>query len=187
MTGPSDPHRAWREQTAQPKGRYCPDCGGALFFDYRGGERKPFCAACGFVRYRNPAVGVAAVLRDGEGRVLLGRRARGEYAGQWCIPCGYVEWDEDVRAAAVRECAEETGLEVALGAVIAVHSNFHNREKQSVGIWFAARSLGGEPRPSDGELTELGWFDPGLPPSPLAFPTDELVLGQLAAEAKEGR
>ena len=183
MTVPRDPHRAWREKTAQPKGRYCPDCGGALFFDYRGGERRPCCPACVFIRYRHPAVGVAAVVRDASGRVLLGRRAKGEYAGQWCIPCGYVEWDEDIRLAGVRECEEETGLKVELGAVIAVHSNFHNRDKQTVGVWFAATVIAGEFHPADGELSELAWFDPGQPPSPLAFPTDVLVLDQLAGEA----
>jgi len=183
VSEPHDPHQGWREKTAQPKGRYCPDCGGALFFDYRGGERRPLCPACGFVRYRNPAVGVATIIRDPQGRVLLGRRAHGDYAGHWCIPCGYVEWDEDIRVAAVRECAEETGLQVELGPVIAVHSNFHNRDKQTVGVWFVANVVGGAVHPMDGEFTELGWFAPGQPPSPLAFPTDFLVLDQLATEA----
>lgn len=179
-----DPHKAWREKTAQPRGRFCPDCGGALFFDYRGGERKPFCPACGFVRYRNPAVGVAVVLRDAAGRVLLGKRAKGDYAGQWCIPCGYVEWDEDVREAAIREFAEETGLTVTLGKVVAVHSNFHNRDKQTVGIWFDGIAPSGELHPADGELTALEWHDPAQPPQPLAFPTDATVLQQLADEAR---
>lgn len=178
-----DPHRTWREKTTPPKGRFCPDCGGALFFDYRGGERRPFCPACGFVRYRNPAVGVAVVLRDDEGRVLLGRRSSGDYAGHWCIPCGYVEWDEDVREAAIREFAEETGLSVTLGHVVAVHSNFHNRAKQTVGIWFEATSQTGTLQPVDGEMSEFTWCDPAEPASPLAFPTDELVLNQLASES----
>ena len=43
---------------------------------------------------RYPTVGVAVILRDAQGRVLMGRRAQGRYAGLWCIPCGRLEWDE---------------------------------------------------------------------------------------------
>lgn len=127
--------------------------------------------------------GVAVVVQDEEGHVLLGRRARGTYAGRWCIPCGYVEWDEDVHAAAVREFAEETGLVVELGEVVAVHSNFHDPERHTVGIWFRGRLLGPAPRPPDGELDELDYFDPARPPT-LAFPTDGLVLAKLAEELR---
>jgi ADP-ribose pyrophosphatase YjhB (NUDIX family) len=165
---------------------FCPDCGQALVFDRRGGREHPYCIACGFVRYRNPAVGVAVVLRDGSGRVLLGRRAKGEYAGLWCIPCGYVEWGEEVREAARREFREETGLTVEIGPVVAVHSNFHNQKQLTVGIWFAAVASEGTLHAADNELDALEYFDPSSPP-PLAFPTDELVLAQLASEAQNTR
>ena len=90
-----------------------------------------------------------------------------------------MEWDEHVREAAEREFLEETGIEVRTGDVVAVHSNFHQPERHSVGIWFAGEVVGGEFGPGDGELTETGWFEPGSPPG-LAFPTDALVLEQLA-------
>ena len=131
---------------------------------------------------RRPSVGVAIVVRDGRGRVLLGKRAVGWGAGAWCVPCGSLEWGEDVRAAAERELLEETGLRARAGAVVAVHSNFHDPERLTVGVWFAGEDVAGEPFPADGELSETGWFDPAEPP-PLAFPTDALVLAQLAAEA----
>jgi len=176
----SDPGAAWRERSSQrPRGQFCPDCGGALFFDYRGGERPPTCNACGYVRVRYPGVGVAVIVRDDVGRVLMGKRAQGRYAGLWCIPCGRLEWDEDVREAAVREFLEETGLEVELTGVAAVHSNFHDRERQTVGIWFDGQVTGGRLHPADGELSALDYFDPSAPP-PLAFPTDALVLEELA-------
>jgi len=125
-------------------------------------------------------VGVAVVVRDETGNILLGRRSKGEYAGLWCIPCGYVEWDEDVRQAAGREFREETGLAVEVGTVIAVHSNFHNAKQHTVGIWFAGQVTGGSLHTADNELDALGYFDPAEGPE-LAFPTDGLVLKQLAA------
>jgi ADP-ribose pyrophosphatase YjhB (NUDIX family) len=160
-----------------PRGTFCPDCGQRLVAD---GGKHPRCPACGFVRYRNPIVGVAVVVRDETGRVLLGRRSKGDYAGLWCIPCGYVEWDEDVREAAGREFREETGLAVDVGDVIAVHSNFHNAKQHTVGIWFAGQVTGGSLQTADNELDALAYFGPAEPPE-LAFPTDALVLRQLAA------
>ncbi len=157
--------------------RFCAACGAGLRPEVRGDRPRPVCSACGRVVWRNPAVGVAVVLRAGRD-VLLGRRARGAYAGRWCIPCGYVEWDEDVRDAAQRELREETGLDAELGAVLAVHSNFHDRARQTVGIWFAGRIVGGRATPGD-DLDALGWFAPDTPP-PLAFPTDAAVLSELA-------
>ncbi len=109
----------------------------------------------------------------------MGRRAQGAYAGLWCIPCGRLEWNEDVRAGAIRELLEETGLEVTADDIVAVHSNFHRTDDHSVGIWFAGQITGGHLHPADGELTDLAYVDPASPP-PLAFPTDALVLAQLA-------
>lgn len=110
-------------------------------------------------------------------RVLLGRRARGPYAGQWCFPCGYVEWDEDIRVAARREMIEETGLIVEIGDVCAVHSNFHDRAKQTVGVWFWGTITGGTLCAGD-DLDQVAYHSVTAPPM-LAFPTDALVLQML--------
>ena len=97
------------------------------------------------------------------------------------------DWDgqgapaEAVYAAAARELLEETGLRARAGEVVAVHSNFHDPERLTVGIWFAGEDVEGEPVPADGELSEIRYFDPASPP-PLAFPTDALVLTQIARE-----
>lgn len=158
--------------------RFCPRCAVPLSLSKRGGRQRPSCRTCGFVLWRNPVVGVAVVVLR-SGAVLLGRRA-GSYRGQWCIPCGYVEWDEDVRAAAEREFAEETGLRVRAGRVLAVHSNFHNPRQHTVGIWFRGRVLGGRLQPGD-DLLEVAFFPLTALPEPLAFPTDRLVLERLRA------
>ena len=158
---------------------YCPRCGRLLATAMRGGLPRPACAACGFVHFRNPAVGVAVVVLDDDGRILLGRRSAGGNEGAWCIPCGYVEWGEDIRDAARREFAEETGLEAQIGDICAVHSNFHNPAALTVGVWFYGEIVGGAAAASD-DLDRVSWFRPDDPPEPMAFPTDRIVLADVA-------
>jgi len=162
----------------------CPRCGSALARVERGGVPRPWCAACDFVFFLNPGVGAAVVIRDRAGRVLLVERAPGHFAaGRWCFPCGYVEWGEDVRAAAAREALEEAGVVVKIGEPLQVASNFHEPEKPTIGTWFAAELLDPDAVPSAGDdASAVGWFDPAAPPL-LAFPTDAALLTRLAQSA----
>jgi ADP-ribose pyrophosphatase YjhB (NUDIX family) len=127
-------------------------------------------------------VGVATVIQDASRRVLLVQRADGQFgAGLWCIPCGYVEWGEDLRDAAAREALEEAGVAVECGDVVQVAVNRHDADRPTVGIWFSARLVDPRAAPRAGDdAVAVSWFDPATPP-PLAFPTDRPVLANLAA------
>ena len=152
--------------------KFCPHCRTPLQALSDGERLRPSCPECGWVHYKNPVVGVAVVLVE-NGKLLLGKRLD----GGWCIPCGFVEWDESVEAAARREFKEETGLEVRLEGLLAVHSNFHNPDQHTVGIWYRGKRTGGRLRAAE-DLVEAAFFDLDELPE-LKFPTDELVVEQL--------
>ena len=123
-------------------------------------------------------MGVAVVVRDVEGRLLMVKRGPGAtQAGRWSIPAGFMDYGEDVRDAGARELLEETGLIIDVGEPVFVASNFHDPEKLTVGIWFEGRVVGGELQAGD-DAVEVGWFTLDQLPE-LAFDTDKALIEQL--------
>lgn len=160
---------------------FCPMCAARLERRWAGGRDRPVCPECGYVRWRNPGVGAAVVVFDEAGRVLLVRRGpEATRPGSWCVPAGFVDYGEEVRAAAARELEEETGLVADVGEVLQVASNFHDPAKLTVGVWFAGRVVGGSLRAGD-DADAVGWFRLDELPD-LAFPTDEELLARLRTD-----
>jgi 8-oxo-dGTP diphosphatase len=153
--------------------RFCPLCGQALTTFHDGERLRRRCESCDWIHYRNPTVGVAVIILTDKG-LWLGKRR----SGGWCIPCGHVEWDEDIETAARREMLEETGLEVTLGDVFTVHSNFHNPEQHTVGVWFLGEVDDFARATPSGDLVEFRAFPLSHIP-PLIFPTDRKVVDQI--------
>jgi 8-oxo-dGTP pyrophosphatase MutT (NUDIX family) len=52
---------------------------------------------------------------DGVFYLLTGKRGPGcpDEVGRWNLPCGYLDWDEDLQQACQREVWEETGVKLA--------------------------------------------------------------------------
>lgn len=174
------------EQTDQREDdfRYCPRCGGPLVLADLGGRLRPSCQACRFVQFRNPAPTVS-VLIVCDGQVLLGRRRGEPGRGTWSLPSGYIEWDDDLLSAAVREAKEETGLDVELTSVVNVVSSLLSPRYHFLGIYFAARVLGGEAVAGD-DLDAVAWFPLTGPLPELGFEEDAEVIRIYGREGYQG-
>lgn len=108
------------------------------------------------LRYAHFAVGVTALIRDDEGRVLLVRRT---YSREepWALPGGWIEGRDQPERGLERELLEETGLFFRVGPVLAVQ-----RAGFAMVLLLAAEladdSSLDQFRPS-AEVSAVRWFD----------------------------
>jgi 8-oxo-dGTP pyrophosphatase MutT (NUDIX family) len=109
----------------------------------------------------------SALVRDEAGRVLLLRRPDNNL---WTIPTGGLKKGETVRECAVRECREETGIEIETGALVGVFTTPDHvieyikggkvdEVRQPVNVCLHARPIGGDLTTTD-EASEVRWVDP---------------------------
>jgi len=145
---------------------YCPRCGHALEDREAFGRVRRVCPACELIIFRDHKV-AAGVLVEHEGNLLLVRRRMNPRAGMWTFPAGFVEFDEDPAAAAVRECREETGLEVEVTGLLDVIAGREHERGADIVIVYCARLVGGEPEAAD-DVDRVAFFAPDELP-PLAF------------------
>lgn len=106
---------------------------------------------------------VAALVRDGEGRLLLVQR---KDTGNWELPGGRVDPGESAEHALVREVAEESGVTVRATGVSGVYCDPAHVlaypalgvVRQQFAVYLHAELLGGTPRPDGRETAAAGWF-----------------------------
>lgn len=71
---------------------------------------------------KTPALVVDCVVFDAADRLLLIRRAHEPFKDRFALPGGFVDVNETVEAAALRELREETGVEGRIEKLIGVYS-----------------------------------------------------------------
>lgn len=132
---------------------------------------RPSCPNCKYTHYANPALAVGVVVTDEQDRVCLILRGEEPRKGFWGLPAGFMEGDETAEEGAVRECFEETGLEVALDGLHAVYSYQHaNRHTSGLLVLYRAHIIGGAPCAGT-DTTDVRFFA-----------LDEITLDMLAFE-----
>lgn len=90
--------------------KFCPKCGSSKF--EKSGDRSLKCGDCGFHFFINSAAAVAALVTDGNGKLMLVTRGVEPNYGKLDLPGGFVDPGETAENAVTRELAEELGLKV---------------------------------------------------------------------------
>ena len=121
------------------------------------------------VYFHDPQAPVASVVapsvfvavRWHEGRLLLVRRCD---SGAWELPGGRVDVGESAVDAAVRETAEEAGVEVVVTGLLGIFTDPGHVIRSSTGevrqqfaVLFRGRAVGGVPRGDRHETSEAAW------------------------------
>ncbi len=135
--------------------KYCPQCGEKLIPKVIGDEGEvPYCLCCERPWFDCFSTCVLCVLVNDEGRVLLIRQSYGDVS-RFVGVAGFMKPYESAEAAAIREIAEETGLEAK--ELRFLESVFYN-EREQLMIGFLAYVNEGALKLS-GEVSEGRWFD----------------------------
>ena len=103
----------------------------------------------------NVGVGGAVV---NDGRLLLVRRASRRGRGNWQIPGGFVERDETMELAVVREVEEEAGVTAAVQGVLGIRNRYDEEGGNSLYIVMRLTPQSGEPNPDMKEVDKAEYF-----------------------------
>lgn len=147
--------------------RYCPRCGAEMVEKTVDHKKRKACPVCEFVYYHNP-VPAAGVVIEKEGRILLVKRKYEPYKGDWCLPAGFMEYDESPEQCAIRETKEELNVDVKLDGLYGVYSGKDDPRTHAVLVMYWAKVIGGKLKPGD-DAEEIKFFAKDKVPDNIAF------------------
>ena len=103
-------------------------------------------------------LGVGGAVVDNN-RLLLVRRASRRGRGNWQIPGGFVELDETIERAVVREVIEETGVVSEVTGVLGIRNRYSVENGNSIYVIFLMLPISCEPKPDQREVDQASYFN----------------------------
>ncbi len=154
--------------------RHCPRCAELLkpAINEPGAQPHLVCSRCSSQYYANPKPTASALAVRADGRLMLVKRAIEPFFGYWDLPGGFIEDGEDAADAVVREVLEETRMSSrVVGISSIIGDTYGDQSINTLNIFFEVcvdESTIANATPSS-DCAEIGWFEPDLLPSDLAF------------------
>lgn len=122
-------------------------------------------------KHKNPVPTVDIIIRYMNGIILIKRK---NPPSGWAIPGGFVDYNETLETAAVREAKEETGLEVRLIRQFHSYSDPKRDPRQhTISTVFIAEASGKAEAGDD--AAEIGVFKKDNLPDNIAFDHNEIL------------
>ena len=97
-----------------------------------------------------------AVVKDG--RLLMVRRASRRGRGNWQVPGGFIEPDEAIEDAVVREVQEEANIRAKVVGVLGLRNRYDTDVGNSMYVVMLLHPVSGEPKPDDKEVDRAEYF-----------------------------
>ena len=148
---------------------FCSNCGAKLKMKIPEEDNRvrAVCDECNTIHYENPKIIVGSVTTY-KNQILLCRRAIEPKLGLWTLPAGYMELNESTSEGAMRETVEESGANITLKRLFAIHDlPFLNQ----VHIFFLAEMNSPKLDPGSETLEARLFTVDEIPWSELAFKT----------------
>jgi 8-oxo-dGTP diphosphatase len=126
-----------------------------------------------------------AIIPFPEGKILLVKRDTVPFKGYWALPGGRVDPGESVEQTIVRECKEETGLDVEIVRKIGEYVEEgvkDNVEYEYYPTCFLVKVVGGEMKRQVSEIQEIRLFHLQRLPNPLAFEHQRMIEDYLNSQ-----
>jgi 8-oxo-dGTP pyrophosphatase MutT (NUDIX family) len=134
------------------------------------------------------AGGIVVRIREGRPQLVVGKRRRDRDVVTWTLPKGTPSRGESLEETALREVAEETGLEVRIVRPVGSisYSFFQGRRRIDKTVhYFLMEPVGGDLARHDREFEEVRWVDLADAPAILTFETERELVARVAAVVGE--
>ncbi len=142
-------------------------------------KKGEICPTC--ERYYDRHVVVDGVVIKGE-EILLIRRGIEPGKGMMALPGGYLNWNETIEEAVVREVFEETGVKTKIVHLLGVYSSPDRepRVMQNVAVVYVLEVVDDtEMKAQESEVAEVTWYSENSLPENMAFDHREIIADYL--------
>ena len=113
-------------------------------------------------QYPRAALTVDAIVftqKNNETYVLLIQRGQEPFKGKWALPGGFVNMDETLEVACIRELLEETGLEIAAMKQFKAYDAIHRDPRhRTISVVFSAETNEKKEVSGGDDAARADWF-----------------------------